>query len=177
MTEPTIPPADSPQSDPAELPLLDPATVTFRREGHTLQMRRTGEEEWRAVTLTRLFPLSEPEHWIAVIDAEDKEIGLLLDLRGLASESLAAARAELERRYLIPEVLRIIACRDRFELTELELETDRGCVAITLRNPNENIQQPLPHHITLTDVEGNRYDIPDIDQLDIDSRRWLEERM
>ena len=90
---------------------------------------------------------------------------------------LALIRRELSRRYLVPHVLRIIACRDLFDLTIFEVETDRGPISFQHRRHQENVQRPLPHHVSLIDIEGNRYDIPDIGNLDEESRRLLEERI
>lgn len=140
-------------------------------------MQQEGEEDWKEVSLVRLFPLSEPEKWISVLDKEGKELGVLLELQGLAVEDLDCAREELRRRYLVPEVLRILACRDKFDLVEWTVETDRGQVTFLTRNLREQVQQPLSRRLILTDVEGSRYDVPDTDALDPQSRRWLEERL
>lgn len=156
---------------------LTPSAVLFRQEHTRLQLRLEGEEEWRDVTLARLFPLSDPDGWIAVVDKDDKEIGILETLHGLPPESLACVRAELHRRYMVPEIRRILACKDRFDLLEWEVETDRGPAAILMRHPQESIKQLIPGRYSLTDVEGNRYDIPNLSTLDAESRRLLEFRL
>jgi len=43
-----------------------------------------------------------------------------------------------------------------------------------MRTMREKTKQPLPRHIILEDVEGNRYEIPDIDALDPASRQLLD---
>jgi len=140
-------------------------------------MREEGEEGWKEVSLTRLFPLSEPEKWIAVLDKEGKEIGVLPDLKDIAPEELACVREELSRRYLVPQILRILTCRDRFDMAEWTVETDRGQITFLTRNLREQVQQPFPRRFVVMDVEGNRYDIPDLNALDPESRRLLEERL
>lgn len=131
--------------------------------------------EWRDVALVRLFPLSEPNRWIAVLGSDGREIGILSDLWGLSPENARLVQEELQRRYIVPKVLAILSCRDRFDMVEWTMETDRGRVTFLTRNLRENIRQPLPNHLTLTDVQGNRYDIPDVARLDPDSQRWLRE--
>lgn len=172
--EVTSPP---PVEDQQDLIVLEPARLHFRREGGRLQVRKEGEEEWREVSVARLFPLSDAERWISVLDKEGKEVGVLLDLRELSRENLDCLREELHRRYLVPNILRILACRDRYDLVEWVVETDRGGATFLTRHLREKVQEPLPHHLTLTDMEGNRYDIPDVEALDPDSRRWLDERI
>lgn len=160
-----------------EMTFLSPASLEFAYGENRLRLRLSGAEEWREVTLARLFPLSAPEAWIAVVDAEDKEVGILRDLHGVSPTAAAAIREELERRYLIPLIHRIRTCRDRFDLLEWDVETDRGPTTFLMRHAHENIQSRPPHRLVFTDVEGNRYDIDDVTALDVESQRWLEQRM
>ncbi|HEX2948968.1 MAG TPA: DUF1854 domain-containing protein [Armatimonadota bacterium] len=160
-----------------DIVMLDPTSLEFQREHGTLRMRRAGAEEWTEVKVSRLYPLSEQERWISVADSDDKEIGIVRDLHGLSRVSLACVREELRQRYMIPEIRKIFSCKDRFDLLEWEVETDRGQVRILMRHPQESIKQPISGHIALTDVEGNRYDIPDLGMLDKESRAWIEMRL
>jgi hypothetical protein len=174
LAGPSLPPPSEPSR---ELVLLDPATTEFRREGHALQMRQSGEEEWREVSLVRLFPLSEPDRWVSVLDKDGNEVGIVASVRDLPSPHLQCVQEELRRRYLVPEIERILACRDRYDLVEWTVRTDRGRITFLTRNLREQVQEPLPRRLTLIDVEGNRYDVPDVERLDAQSRRWLEERL
>ena len=162
---------------PDELRFLDPATVAFRLDGQTLQMRGPGESDWREVTLARLFPLSDPTGWLAVADKDDKEVGIVADLGKLAPESVTAVRQALQLRYLVPQIRRIVACRDRLDGVEWTVETDRGETKFLIRQMHENVKQPISGRLMLTDVEGNRYDIPDVQALDPVSRALIEERV
>ncbi len=161
----------------SDLHFLDASTLHFRREGIRLQWRRDGEEEWQEVTLARLFPLSEPEGWLSMLDKDGKEIGMLRDLHGMSRENVTLLRDELYKHYLVPQIRRILACRDKFDLIEWTVDTDRGEMTFLMRHPQENMQTPLPGRVTLIDVEGNRYDIPDLGLLDALSRQLVEQRM
>ncbi|MEA3399638.1 MAG: DUF1854 domain-containing protein [Armatimonadota bacterium] len=160
-----------------ELPVLDAEAMSFRQQGGRLQVRLDDEQEWRDASAVRLFPLSESDRWISVVDEEEKEIGLLLELDSLGEEARECVEAELERRYLIPRIVRILSCRQRFDVMEWTVETDRGEVRFLMRDIREKVKRPLPRHVTLEDVEGNRYDIPDVEALDTASRHLLEERV
>ncbi len=188
--QPNIPPSD-------ELHLLDPAAVRFRTVGHRMEVLLPAnplegespleprplegetpvEAQWTEATLARLFPLSEPNAWIAVLNTEGTELGVLRDLHGLAHDSLPALREELRRRYLVPHITAVTAIRDRADVTEWRVETDRGAASFQVRGLSDNLKQPRPGYIAITDVEGNRYDIPDVNALDDDSRQRLQERM
>ncbi|HCA46055.1 MAG TPA: hypothetical protein DEP45_01490 [Armatimonadetes bacterium] len=155
---------------------LDPAEVLFRRETGRLQMRE-GDGEWRDVSALRLFPLSEPERWISVVDEKQVEIGVFSDLRALEPEQRDLIEEELRRRYLAPAILEIISIRHRYDVTEWTVETDRGPAVFMMRSVQEKVKEPRPRHLILEDAEGNRYDIPDIEALDPVSRRWLDQEV
>lgn len=175
QSAPSLPPPSKPST---EFIALDPAAVRLRHESQRLEFRGDPDDDWRQVTLVRLFPLSEPDGWIAVLDAEGNEIGILLDVADLPSDTRTAADEELRRRYLVPQVLRILACRTlRHGLIRWTVETDKGEASFITRHLREQIKEPMPQRLTLVDVEGSRYDVPDLDALDPESRRMLETRI
>jgi len=173
------PEADQPAAEAEERSgepvALLPDNARFRREGTRLQMARDGSDDWREVGAVRLFPLTAPGRWISIVDDDLKEIGLIEDLGAFGRDARRCIEDELERRYLTPQILRVISCRTRFDTAEWVVETNRGPATILVRDPREKIKEPLPRHLTLTDVEGNRYDIPDVEALDATSRRLIAE--
>ncbi len=179
MSEETLPTgsADEPGAEWPELPpegrTLAPADVCFRREDARLQMRE-GEGEWREVSVVRLFPLSEPERWLAVLDDKQADIGLLCDLEGFEPEQRLLLEDELRRRYLTPVITAISAIRHRGDVAEWTVATDRGETSIVVRNVREKVKEPLPGHLTIEDAQGNRYEIPHRAALDAASRRLLD---
>jgi len=169
--EPSGPPM--PEKSSTEFILVDPARVRFVRDGAKVLLRQEGQAPVR-VALYRLFPLSEPEAWLSVLDEKGVEIGIIRYLCELDKESQSCLRVELRRRYHVARICRILACRERYDVVEWEVETDRGTKTILLRDVRNNIQQRGPNRFVVTDVDGNRYDIPDVSALDVRSRLILE---
>ncbi|MFP4057536.1 MAG: DUF1854 domain-containing protein [Candidatus Brocadiia bacterium] len=168
-TGPSLP---TPSETSSELRYLDPRAVGFRRQEGRFQARVDGQ--WRDAHVVRLFPLSEEEGWIAVIDEEGREMGILRNAHKLARADLDVLREELRRRYVVPQIRRIVACRRRpHRLLEWTVETDRGELTFRTGHLREQVRDPHPRRLTLVDVEGNRYDIPRIQALDRDSQRRL----
>jgi hypothetical protein len=121
------------------------------------------------------LPLADIKTPVAetLIGGDGKEIGLIVNPAEMDADSRRLVAAELERRYLVSTLRRIISVRERFGIVEWEAETQRGKCQFTTRNLRENILNPSPGYYLWTDVEGNRYTIPDINELDTRSRDWL----
>lgn len=171
--ETTEPDSDQPEA----LLFLDAASLQLRHENARLQCRLKDEDEWLDATPVRLFPYSLPEEWIALEGPESKEIGVLETLAGMPEENRKLLLCELDRRYLAPRIVRLLSCKQRFDVFHWTAETTRGKISFLTRGLRDQLQQPLAGHFTFTDVEGNRYEIVNLAALDPLSRRMLEEQM
>jgi hypothetical protein len=161
-------------AEAADLRYLDPRKLCFFRHGAALRLTLDDDCSYLRVTVARAFPLSHPHQYLSVrYDEGKKEIGLLTDLDGLDPESRRLVEEELERRYLVPVVRRVIAVRERFGTLDWDVETDRGRRKFTTRNTRENVVHPTPGRLLITDVDENRYDIRDLAALDPASQSCL----
>ena len=125
------------------------------------------------VGIVRAFPLSEPNGFLSVRYGANKEVGLIVNPAELNAENRKLVEEDLERRYLVPAVKRIVAAKERFGTVDWTMETDRGLCRFTTRNLRENVQRPAPGRIILNDVDGNRYDIRNLDDLSLESQDLL----
>ena len=157
----------------SQLVLLAPAKLRFLAHGPTLRLTIEDDRSYLRVAVLRAFPLSDPSRYLSVRDGQGKEIGLIAQPEALGADDRALIERELERRYLVPAVARIVNARERFGTVEWTMETDRGQVHFTTRNLRENVQRPAPRRIILNDVDGNRYDIRDVDRLSRASQELL----
>ena len=118
-------------------------------------------------------PLSHPNRFLSLLDAKGKEIAMIRDLAELTPESRAAVELELRRRYLTATVTTISDARVEFGATYWTLETDRGTRDLVAQNLQENAVWLSDTHLLLIDVDGNRFEIPDINALDDRSRGFV----
>lgn len=160
-----------------ELVWLDPQKLRFFKHKGVLRLTIGEERSYWKVQVYRCFPLTDPNRYISVRDAMNREIGLISDLSELPPESKKVVKEELERRYLIPVVKRIISIKERMGILMWEVESERGYRRFLTRASQEGIEQPEPHRCVLVDLDGNRYYIPDITALDPISfsllKKWL----
>jgi len=159
-------------AEATDLRYLDPQRLQFLRHGATLRLI-VEEGCWLKVAVLRVLPLSQPQRFLSVRDGAMKEVGILVDPEELDAESRRLVAEELERRYLVPAIRRVLAVKERFGTVEWEVETDRGPCTFTVRNPRESVWQPSPGRYLLTDVDGNRYDVRDLTALDPGSQALL----
>jgi hypothetical protein len=152
-------------TEAAGLKYLDPQAVRLTRAGARIDAVVEGGAPQTGVQLYRAFPLSEPERYVSLRNEKNEELGLLVEPSRLDPVSRAIVEEELRRRYVLPVVQRVVAIRERFEVIECRVETDRGPCQFSVRNLRENVLRPAPSRFILTDVDGNRYDIPDLRAL------------
>lgn len=152
---------------------LTPKTLRFSTHGASLRLTLEDEVSYFDVDVIRLFPLSEPECYLSVRDKDNKEIGVIVRLADLDGVNRDLVLEKLERRYLMPIVKRVVNVEERFGIAEWEVETSRGKRKFTMRNLRESIVQLTPYRYLLSDIDGNRYDVRDLHQLDSTSKNYL----
>jgi uncharacterized protein DUF1854 len=178
MTSPPAPVTAAQESTPtlveaSRLILLDAGRLRFLEHGPILRLTIDDDRSYLRVSVLRAFPLSDPSHYLSVRDGQGNEVGLIAQPNALRPDDRTLVQRELDRRYLVPAVTRVVSARERFGTVEWTMETDRGVVRFTTRNLRENVQRPSPSRIILNDVDGNRYDIRDVDALAAASQELL----
>ncbi len=172
MSEPA--PTETPLLATCGLRRLDAAKLRFTRRGATLAFAVDGDTlTCDKVTVVRSFPLSHPDCFWSVRNEKNEELGVIADPLLLAPDQLALLQTEMQRRYMLPVIRLILAVRERFDTLDFFVETDRGTCRFTTRQLRDNLLRPTPGRYIVTDVEGNRFDIPDIAQLPLASQAML----
>ena len=157
----------------SQLIFLDVKKLRFFKHSATLRLTVEDDRSYLRVGILRAFPLSEPDRFLSVRDDGNKEAGLIVNPADLNIENRKLVEEDLHRRYFVPAVQCIVAAKERFGTVDWTMETDRGVCRFTTRNLRENVQRPAPGRIILNDVDGNRYDIRDVDELSRESQELL----
>lgn len=119
-------------------------------------------------------PLSHPGKHLALLDGKGNEIVMLESAELLPGDSKSAVMQELSRRYLTATVATILHAKGEFGATYWHVVTDRGERDFVTQSLQENAQWLSPNHLLLTDVDGNRFELPDIESMDARSRMYVE---
>ncbi|HLK56437.1 MAG TPA: DUF1854 domain-containing protein [Chthonomonadaceae bacterium] len=155
-------------TDPAsfELRILDAKRMRVFRQAGVARMTLLEDRSWIKIQVARSFPLSDPDHYLGILDGAGKDVGLLIDPSLLDPESRKVVDEELEKRYFVPIVERVLSVKEEYGTVYWKVETDRGEKEIIVRNMRDNLQELSAARVIVTDVDGNRFEFPDIMKLD-----------
>ncbi|GIV01220.1 MAG: hypothetical protein KatS3mg015_0050 [Fimbriimonadales bacterium] len=146
------------------LPAPDAVRATCEIEGKTFER----------VQAVRCFPLTIPEEYVALLDEDGNEIGILRHPENLDEESRRALQALLERRYFTPQIERIDKLVQEASLWRWEVMTAHGRVGFYIRGIRDSIHEVAPGRWHIYSVDGQRFEIRDLDALDPRSRSLFE---
>ena len=156
---------------------LDPdALRLFRDESGCLRLTVKNDRSYLDVKVVRAFPLSDPDHYLALLNAKakDKVIGLVPDPGALDDASRRAADDALAHHYFLPTITRIVDLSEEFGAVYCDVETDHGPRQFVVKGIRDAIEELGGGELLIPDAEGNRYRIADWRRLDAHSRQFLE---
>jgi len=122
----------------------------------------------------RLFPVSGMEKYITLLDEEGIERGIIRDLKSLMPEAKKIIESCLAEYYLIPRVTKLNMVEEKYGVVTVDAETDRGHVIIEIRNILHGMKLLYNNRVLLKDGNDNRYEIPDLSQLDKRSQQLID---
>jgi hypothetical protein len=134
----------------------------------------TEEKEYDRVFLHRAFPFEDKFEYISVDDKDGKEIALIKNINDLDENQRKYITDELERKYYSPTILKILTMKERYGFSYWKVLTDTGERSFTIQDTYRSIHKINTEHVFITDVDGNRYDIPDLESLDHKSYKKIE---
>src|SRR5262249_53584718 len=103
------------------------------------------------VCIRRALPLSDPDHYIAILDERGEDIRMIHDSGELNSESRQVLNEELERLYVTTVIYQIHSIRNDSGNYHLDVQTGRGRHEIILQNPDENVRWFAAKRLLVTD--------------------------
>lgn len=120
------------------------------------------------IQLIRTFPFTDKNSYISIRDNTEraKEIGMIKDLEAdFDADSIALLEKHLKLRYFTPCIKKIISIKEHSGFIYFNVETDGGKQQFTVRNNSYSIIPFTETRIFITDVDNNRYEIPDTTKL------------
>lgn len=163
-----------------KLNILSPEKIKLKRHKNGFLSLEYDGEKYEKVTLTRLVPFDSETKYISVSTTDErddlKEIGVISDISELSDENEKTAEEYLSFKYYIPEIIEIKKITDnRRGYLFLEAVTTAGEKRIAVNDWWHNFRMiASTNMLTVTDADGNRYVVPDVDKLDRASMKKLQ---
>jgi hypothetical protein len=152
-----------------DLEYLDPSKLRFAKRGDALILTVQDDRSYLKVRPVRAFPLTELSEYVGLLDAiSGREIGMLRSVRDLDGPTRQLIQAELRKRYFIPKITRIVDAKKEFGTVYWDVETDRGRRKFIMRHIRDSIHEIEPGRYLVIDIDGNRFEIPQL--ADLNSR-------
>ncbi len=159
---------------------LKPEELSFCLNESGLIMATYKGENMGRVAVLRMFPFEYEEEYLCVrcesykrTDKEN-EIGIIRSLAVFPHEQQNIVRDELNKRYFVPDIIKVNEVKDEFGHTMWKTETTAGEREFTVNDMSSNVINLGKNRIMLVDVYGNRYYIPDITKTDDKTLKILE---
>lgn len=151
---------------------LTPENATFYLKNDFLHIK-TESYEGR-VHLCREFPFELEWEFVSVMDERQSEIGIIRSVSLFAGVGEELLRTELSRRYYAPVIDKILSVKERYGFSYWRVQTAEGNVSFTLHDTYRSIIRAGGGRVVLLDVNGNRFEIPNVEALDRKSYKKIE---
>ena len=163
-------------ADLLELRFLTMENAVFERTaGGFVKLTYKGKTYDR-VGVYRTFPVTMPEEYISIREADEKarEIGVVEKLSVLEEEQAEMLREQLRLRYFTPEITKIFDIKTEYGYGYFHVMTTYGECRFTIHTGGSSVVSLTDTRIVINDLDGNRFEVPDITRLTAAERKKLD---
>jgi hypothetical protein len=161
--------------------LLNPDELLFEQDQNGfLQLKLSDGTVYETVECHPLFPLSNPDAYIAISTQKEsnvEEIGIVRSLKELSTSQRSLVEKEIQFRYFSPEIIDIKKITSKYGVVQWEVITDKGAKTFMVQDIKENVAIRDSGLIVITDIEKCRYQIRDYRKLPSKARMELEQTL
>lgn len=149
--------------------------VFTRTEGGFLALK-TEDKEYDRVGVYLTFPLTGPEEFISIREADEKakEIGIVRSLKEMGKDEQEMIREQVRLRYFMPVIRKVMDVREEYGYAYWHVQTDFGVCRFTTHMGGDSVIALSDVRYQVTDIDGNRYEIPDLYALSVMERKKLD---
>jgi hypothetical protein len=162
-----------------DLGMLDIKELKFYTADGGFMGLKHKDTDYKHVVVRRIMPLEYPMEYISLADHENKEIGILRDVNALADDQRVLVETELDNRYYSPQVIDVLSVKDKlgYVYMEMKLKNKQGRIydkSCAIKDVSRNIRTLPNNCVLIFDVDGNRYTIPQIKEMNKQSQKKLD---
>ncbi len=153
--------------------------VFSRTAGGFLALKITegeAKKTYERVGVYLTFPLTDPEKFISIRETDEKakEIGMIRDLKELEKDVQEMVREQIRLRYFMPVIRKVMDVKDEYGYAYWHVMTDFGNCRFTTHMGGDAVVNIGGARYQITDIDGNRYELPDLYALTVMERKKLD---
>ena len=163
-------------ADLLELRYLTKENAKFERTTGGFVKLIYKDKTYDRVGVYRTFPVTQPEEFISIREADEKarEIGVVEKLSALDPEQAKMLKEQLDLRYFTPEITKIFDIKTEYGYGYFHVMTTYGECRFTIHNGGSSVVSLTDTRIVINDLDGNRFEVPDIMKLTVAERKKLD---
>lgn len=163
-------------ADLLELRYITKENATFSRTPGGFVKLTYKDTTYDRVGVYRTFPVTQPEEFISIREANEKarEIGVVERLSDLDPEQAKMLKEQLDLRYFTPEITKVFDIKTEYGYGYFHVMTTYGECRFTIHNGGSSVVSLTDTRIIITDLDGNRFEVPDIMKLTVAERKKLD---
>ena len=159
-----------------EMRFLTAENATFSRTEGGFVALKFGEKEYKRVGVYLTFPLTNPDEFISIREADEKakEIGIVEDIKKLPKDQQEMLQEQIRLRYFMPVIRKVLEVKEEYGYAYWHVETSFGVCRFTTHMSGDVVIHLTDSRLLVKDIDGNRYEIPDIYALSVQERKKLD---
>ncbi len=164
----------------ANVRYLTPNDIKFYETEGALLGAVVDNKDIGRVDVLRLFPLHQKDKYLSVRRKAEShrdrntEIGIIEEIGMFSEKEKELINHELEKRYFVPEIIKVKNAKEEFGHTYWETETSAGERNFTTFDMSSSLIRITENSVMLIDVDGSRYLIPDLKKADDKAMKILD---
>ncbi len=146
---------------------LTPDNAVFSRTSGGFVSLSHADKLYKQVNVIRTFPFTSPNEFLSVreIDGKQDEIGMIENLLAFDKETVNLINEQLELRYFMPKITKILSIKEEYGHTYWSVMTDKGKCRFTSASGSSGAVVQKGNRVIIKDANENRFEIEDISFL------------
>ena len=147
---------------------LNSQNSTFLRTEGGFVSLDYNEKHYDRVQVFRTFPFTGKDLFISIREADEKakEIGVIYDLnKDVEKETREMLLEQMALRYFTPIITKIKNVKEEYGFAYFDVDTDHGACKFAIHMSGNAVIHLTDTRLLITDLDENRFEIPDIRKL------------
>lgn len=159
-----------------KLRYIDDKNGKFKKTDGGFVSLKIEDELYDRVEFYQAFPFTDPDSYISIRtpDEKAKEIGMIENLSKLNGETRELIKEQLAYRYFTPKIQKVYSVKTEYGFSYFDVLTTSGRCRFAIRMNGGGFVSLTETRVIIYDLDGNRFEIPDVSKLSSKERKQLD---